>query len=198
MNPHARSMTSKRSCEGEIFLFWTHVIERYALKTCLLCYLFVAPADQSALSGQKTWTITGLQGQVNALAISPQDPNIAYASVATDGAIFKSTDGGGSWTRVFEGAQAGPLAVHPSNPNLVIACVYLPASGRQAIMKTADGGRTWTPIDDPSLSAQALNLSIQFHPADPNTIDIVGETAIYRSTDGGKEWTERSSPICDT
>ncbi len=88
--------------------------------------------------------------------------------------------------------------MHPSNPNLVIACVYLPASGRRAIMKTADGGRTWTPIDDPSFSAQGSYLSVQFHPADPNTIDAVGETVIYRSTDGGKEWTERSSPICDT
>ncbi len=60
-------------------------------------------------------------GRITAVVGVPGDPNLYYAGAASGG-VFKSTDGGATWTPVFQRqatASIGDVALAPSNPNLV-------------------------------------------------------------------------------
>jgi hypothetical protein len=64
-------------------------------------------------------TVAG--GRVTAVAGIPGDPNTYYVAGAAGG-VFKSTDGGQTWTAIFEHegtASIGALAVAPSNSNFL-------------------------------------------------------------------------------
>jgi photosystem II stability/assembly factor-like uncharacterized protein len=58
--------------------------------------------------GGKNWSRTGLQNEiVNALLINPQNPRVMYAGCGYSGyaevPVYKSTDGGETWTASFKG-----------------------------------------------------------------------------------------------
>jgi hypothetical protein len=62
-------------------------------------------------------------GTVDALAIDPQTPTTVYAGIS-GGGVFKSTDGGTSWTAINSGLThlaVSTLAVDPNNPTIVYA-----------------------------------------------------------------------------
>ena len=59
---------------------------------------------------------------VRALAIDPQTPSTLYAG--TGNGVFRSTDGGASWTAVNSGLTSlaiDTLAIDPQNPSTVFA-----------------------------------------------------------------------------
>ena len=67
------------------------------------------------------------------------DPSTIYAG--GDGVVFKSTDGGASWSALSSGIGAAfvnVLAVDSSNPARIYAGTY------GGVFKTVDGGASWT------------------------------------------------------
>jgi len=92
------------------------------------------------------WTNSGPEGgKVRALVADPMDPSTLYAG--TDlGGVFKSSDGGASWSAVSSGWAPGAtvfaLAVDPMTSGTVYA-----GTDRDGIFKSIDGGQTWTAID---------------------------------------------------
>ena len=106
--------------------------------------------------GGTTWTAinNGLAG--NALHIRDVWVTASFAVIATDGGIYKSTDGGANWAKLpFTAMSPGSVelpadhvVIDPTNGN-IYAAVYqadalgttYPASG---VWKSADGGATWT------------------------------------------------------
>jgi photosystem II stability/assembly factor-like uncharacterized protein len=109
------------------------------------------------------------------LKMDPRDPDVLYAafwerlrlphkflSGGPNGGIFKSTDGGESWTKLIDGLPSGDtgkigLAVYRSNPDILMAIIehgFQPARGDAAfddmtqlgtgIYRSEDGGATWT------------------------------------------------------
>ncbi len=91
------------------------------------------------------------------LAVAPSDTNtvyIAYEDEATDGLldIFKTTDGGQSWTRLTNPQDQDiyfnyswyclALAVHPTDPNMVFI-------GSVGIGYSLDGGQSWQVMQGP-------------------------------------------------
>ena len=96
------------------------------------------------------------------LALDPKDPKIIYASMwqyrrkpwafesgGPGSGLFKSTDGGITWTKLSEGSSRGlpagdlgriALAISPSNPKVVYANVEAKES---ALFRSDDGGETW-------------------------------------------------------
>jgi photosystem II stability/assembly factor-like uncharacterized protein len=76
------------------------------------------------------------------LAIDPTTPSTLYAGAA-NGPLFKSTNGGGSWTTVSTTLQ-GPVAIDPSNS----ANVYATGTNNGGLFKSTNGGSTWNPINN--------------------------------------------------
>ncbi len=114
--------------------------------------------------------------------------------------MFKSTDGGASWTRV---AEFGPtfttfttfiraLVIDPKTPSTVYmgysACLLPHCQPGSGVRKSGDGGITWGYA---GTGANIYNLAID--PASPSTLYATGRRqfalpAVYRTTNGGAMW----------
>jgi uncharacterized protein (TIGR03437 family) len=133
-------------------------------------------------------------GRVASLAIDPRDKNTVYAGAA-EGGIWKSTDGGTTWTPLTDDQQSlaiGSLAIDPANPDTIYA-----GTGEEnfaqdcysgtGILKSTDGGMTWTNYPGPF--AQHTVGGIAVHPKDGMTVLAASSIGLYRSTDAGQTWT---------
>lgn len=153
------------------------------------------------------------------LAIDPDDtsilyvgtgePNCGIGSVTYDGhGIYKSTDGGNSWTNVgLENCgSTGRIAVDPQNPDIIYAAMMgdlFQDSPDRGLYRSTDAGATWQQVLFVTDSTGAFDVAI--NPQDPNIVyattwervrryyrrDYTGYTSrIYRSTDGGTTWSQ--------
>jgi MBG domain (YGX type)/Carboxypeptidase regulatory-like domain len=87
-----------------------------------------------AMAGAPGWTSVGpapipngqtfgithaVSGRVTAIAVHPTNPDIAYVAAA-QGGVYRTLDGGATWTAIFDNAQTlsvGALAIAPSQPS---------------------------------------------------------------------------------
>ena len=104
---------------------------------------------------------------IGALALDPSNKSVVWAgtgepwtrnSVSVGDGIYKSTDGGETWTRMGLGGteRITKIVVDPSDSNTVYACAPGPLwsdSPNRGLYKTSDGGRTW------SIALAGANLS---------------------------------------
>ena len=105
--------------------------------------------ETAKLSGG-SWTSLGpgnVGGRTRSLVINPQNPNIMYAGAVTGG-VWKTTDGGNSWTALTDMLPVlniGALVMDPNDSNTLYAGTgeYYKAFPGQGIFKTSDGGATW-------------------------------------------------------
>ena len=68
-------------------------------------------------NGQTSPTSVAVSGRISAIAVDPTDPNIVYAGAA-QGGVWRSLDGGNTWTPIFDSAASlaiGALAIAPSD-----------------------------------------------------------------------------------
>ena len=97
---------------------------------------------------------------IGALAVAPGDPAIVWAgtgessirsNVSIGNGVWKSTDGGDSWTHAgLEGTgRVGRIIVHPRNPDVVYVAAlghaYAPSRER-GVYRTTDGGASWEQV----------------------------------------------------
>ncbi len=113
-------------------------------------------------------------------------------SYGEGGGIFKSTDGGTTWTQMdkgipTEGQGRIGLAVTRTNPKRIYAIVDAKAGG---LFRSDDAGATWTLISD---QKRIWGRGWYFCKvvADPKNPDVVyvSNTSVYKSIDAGKTWT---------
>ena len=140
-------------------------------------------------------------GRVTAVAGIPGDPNVYYVGTAAGG-IFKTEDGGISWTALFQHqavSSVGAMALAPSNPNLVWvgtgeANIRNDIVTGRGVYFSPDGGRNWQFM---GLADAGQISSIVVSPANPNVVfvGVLGhawgpnnERGVFRTTDGGKTW----------
>ncbi|MCX6020780.1 MAG: YCF48-related protein [Chloroflexi bacterium] len=93
--------------------------------------------------GGKTWTpaVSGLERrQVMTLAVDPKADQTVYAG--TDAGLFKSTNGGISWTKLpYPGAAVFALALSPAQSQRILAISVSNQQGQ--VYRSDDGGQTW-------------------------------------------------------
>ena len=136
-------------------------------------------------------------------------------SVSVGDGIYKSTDGGESWTNMGlpESERVTTVLVHPRDGNTVYACVpgkLWSDSAERGLYKTSDGGKTWAQV------LKGANLStgcasVAFDPANPERLlatlwdfrrkgwsfrsggdgpEAFSGSGLYESVDGGSHWAE--------
>jgi photosystem II stability/assembly factor-like uncharacterized protein len=141
--------------------------------------------------------------------IDPSNSEIVYATLwearegpwengawnGPGGGIFKSTDGGQTFTQLTGGLPKKMIQAHiaiaESNPNRLIASVASKPNS-VGLYRSDDAGATWTQITTDPRPAGRIgggDLSVpRFNPKDENMV-IVTSTVTWKSTDGGKTWT---------
>jgi photosystem II stability/assembly factor-like uncharacterized protein len=170
--------------------------------------------------GGKTWKKTLFVNDstgARVLAINPANPNELYAGMyrgfrkgwdiisggpATEGGIFKSVDGGDTWTRLTNGLPAALIGkididVARTNPRIVYAMVEAPGA-EGGLYKSDDGGASWKLVNNSSgIRARPFYFHyVDINPKDENDL-WVGAVQQYRSTDGGKTFQTVSTPHAD-
>lgn len=130
-----------------------------------------------SIDGGLTWkpTNTGIGGRggfsgdavpVSCLAIDPSNPETLWAGTQTGSALYRSDDGGQTWTKRDKGVVEGPgltfrgITVHPRDPGLVYAAAEVSSTiwagysittfpfdhTMGVVYKTTDGGDNWTAV----------------------------------------------------
>jgi len=142
--------------------------------------------------------------RMQALAIDPQHPQVLYAATAAGvnpGVVYKTVDGGNSWSMVDSSPSAlvEQFAVDARNPSTVYS-VWNDSETR----KTLDGGATWNRVPFPGTAISSLALDPQvsgslwaYSVMTFGGIPFGGGGSppfIYHSTNGGADWVKLSSP----
>ena len=180
------------------------------------------PNDQRGIfrskDGGKTWEKVFSRGNKAGaidLILDPSNPNILYAgfwevyrkpwtleSGGPGGGIFKSTDGGDTWTELTRnnGLPKGTvgkigIAVSPANSDRIWAIVEAEDGG---VFRSDNGGTTWTRVNEERRLRQRAWYYTRIY-ADPKNADTVYvlNTGFYRSNDGGRTFTGIGVPHGD-
>jgi len=172
---------------------------------------------------------SGLGGmRIGALAVHPTNGQVILAAAVKvfnlDSGIYRSADGGATWTLVLNGPAGTGVVFDPGNGNTAYAALGntggSPANGNSnGVYKSTDAGLTWSKLDAngtvlpncttlatcnagriviaiaPS-SPQTLFASIQQTPFSTGTLQ-----GLYKTTDGGSTWAKLAvvdycSPQC--
>lgn len=120
---------------------------------------------------------------VHNMAMDPNNSQTIYAATGVRcGSVWKTIDGGASWTRGV-GLPCDPIAVlvDPSNTNILYT------GNDISLDKSVDGGLTWTAIGQPASRNGGMAID-SFH---PNTLyNAASDNFEYRSDDGGQIWAQ--------
>lgn len=131
--------------------------------------------------GGKTWTELALPYGVASLRLGEQ----AWVAVGNSGAVYVSTDTGGTWNAVYTGTSANLAAVAFSDAKNVWA-----VGSDSTLLKSEDAGAKWTVIKLPG--AYSTFRDIKF--ANAKVGWIVGDNGMILATqDGGKTWRPQAS-----
>lgn len=157
-----------------------------------------APPALKALKYRSIGPAAG--GRVSRACGVPGDPNVYYAATASGG-VWKSVDGGLTWTSIFDDqpvSSIGSIAVAPSDPNVIYvgsgeANIRGNVAAGNGIYKSTDAGKTWTHV----WKQEGQIGTMVVHPANPDIAyaAVLGhafgpnpERGVYRTTDGGRTW----------
>jgi len=152
------------------------------------------------------------------VAFFQKNPNIIWVgtgeeccrnSIAWGDGIYKSTDGGKTFTRMgLEDTHTiARIITHPTNPDIVYAAATGHTwgySGDRGLFKTTNGGRTWQKLTNglPN-DGKTGAIDLVMHPTNPDILyvgfwqrlrqpwrfDSGGpNSGIFKTTDGGKTW----------
>ncbi|GMV27327.1 MAG: hypothetical protein AMXMBFR58_33580 [Phycisphaerae bacterium] len=167
--------------------------------------------------GGKSFKNVGLpeSEHIGMIRVDPRDSDVVYVAAmgplwrdGGDRGLYKTTDGGATWTRVLHiSDQTGINEVHldPRDPDTLYATAYqrrrhvwtlINGGPEGGIHKSTDGGKTWRAINSglPGGDKGRIGMAIS---ANPDTLYAIVEAqnnsgGIYRSTDRGETWERRN------
>ncbi len=142
-----------------------------------------------------------MSGRLPALDVVESNPDVMYAGGAAGG-VWKSVNGGLTWTPVFDDqpvASIGVITVNQANPDVVWVGTgegnpRNSVSIGDGVYKSLDGGKTWTHL---GLEKTEHIPRLVLHPTDPNVAWVAAlgqawgenpERGVFKTTDGGKTW----------
>jgi hypothetical protein len=138
-----------------------------------------------SLDGGRSWrdSNSGLPAgtaglYVTALALDPKSPETIYAGTAAG--LFKSSDGGASWSGTGLMPQVAALAIDAQNSSTVYAVTA------NRLFQSTDGGANWRTL----FSSSPANVSsVVIHPQNSRILYAGTDSGVAQSIDGGANWT---------
>ncbi len=159
----------------------------------------------------KSWEnrSNGLPQSINRISVqmAPSNPEIVYClfEEGEEAGIFKSTNKGLSWQRVYRGNSSffngqgwynNYIAVNPTNPNIVIA-------GGIYLWMTSDGGKSYSSWKNITNGYQGGNVHVDQHcgafsTINPNELWIGNDGGMYLSKNGGNSFLDINNGLAIT
>jgi len=181
-----------------------------------------------SVDGGDNWTNMGLgeSERIAKILIDPSDPNTVYACVpgklwsdSEDRGVYKTTNGGKSWTKVLKGPNASTgcsmITMDAKSPKTLFAGMWdfrrkgwtfrsggdgETAPSGSGLFKSVDGGATWSDLNASSANGLPAKpwgrIAVTVAPSNSNVVyafieAVPPKNALYRSADGGKTWEMR-------
>ncbi|MCC7387874.1 MAG: hypothetical protein IT431_03810 [Phycisphaerales bacterium] len=163
----------------------------------------------------------GYSGRVSAIGCSATNANLYYIGGA-DGGVWKTTDGGVTWTALTDRmptTATGAIAVDPTNDQIVYAGTGEANYANHSryglgVFKTTDGGATWAHLAEATFGGRTFSKLV-IDPQNPGTLyaavaraggfpalaaakghpGATGPVGAFKSTDGGVTWTHLTTGI---
>ena len=192
------------------------------LFAAVLGHPYGANAERGILrseDGGKTWKKVLYKGDSvggETVVLDPKNPQVVYASLwdarlgpwedknsyeGTGGGLFKSTNGGETWTQLSNGLPKNlvqiNIAIAASNPQRLFATMSTTEESEYAsdkglgVYRSDDAGESWRRITNDSRPAMKIGGGdLPVIVVDPTNEDVVYSTSLVtvRSDDGGKTW----------
>jgi photosystem II stability/assembly factor-like uncharacterized protein len=178
-----------------------------------------------SVDGGENWTNMGLREseRISKILVNPTQTNTVYVcapgklwSDSDERGLYKTTDGGKTWTKILKGANASTgcsmITMDRQNPQTIYAGMWdfrrkgwtfrsggdgPTAFSGSGLFKSTDGGASWTELTDKSVNGLPSKpwgrVAVAAAPSKPSTVYAFIEAEIpkdglYRSDDGGKTW----------
>jgi photosystem II stability/assembly factor-like uncharacterized protein len=178
-----------------------------------------------SVDGGENWTNLGLRTSehIAKIVIDPTETNTVYVCVpgrlwsdSDDRGVYKTTDGGKSWTNILKGSNASTgcslLSMDPAHPKTLYAGMWdfrrrgwtfrsggegPTAPSGSGLFKSSDGGATWTDLQAPGTAGLPTKpwgrVAVAVAPSKPDVVYAFIEAeppknGLYRSDDGGRTW----------
>ncbi len=160
-------------------------------------------------------------GRVSAVACSPTDPD-RYFIGGADGGVWKTTNGGQSWTPLtahMPCSAIGAIAIDPTNHDVVYAGTGEANFANHSryglgVYKTIDGGANWTHLAESTFAGRCFSR-IVIDPQNTQTLyaavtiaggfpslaaakmhpQRLGPLGVFKSIDGGVSWSQLTNGL---
>ena len=165
--------------------------------------------------GGRTWKNMGLKQSehIGRIVIDPRDSKVIFVAAqgplwaeGGDRGLFKSTDGGETWTKLLSGekyAGVNDVSLDPRNPDVMVASTwqrhrqvwgYLAGGPESALHRSTDGGKTWKKLSGVPEGEGRIGLARSS--SHPDIVYALVEASnnrggVYRSSDNGVSWERR-------
>ncbi len=172
-----------------------------------------------SVDGGKSFTNMGLKNteHIGKIVVHPTNENIiwvaAYGPLWSSGGergVYKTTDGGATWTRtlfVSEHTGISEIAIDPNNPDILYAAAhqrrrheytYIGGGPESGLYKSTDGGATWKEINSGLPKGDMGRVGLAVSPADANVVYAIAEArynkgGVFRSSNKGETWSKQGS-----
>ena len=171
--------------------------------------------------GGQNWIHKGLKASehISRIVVHPEDSNVVWVaaqgplwSKGGERGVYKTTDGGESWTRTLgDDAWVGAteIAIDPRDPDRLYAATwqrhrtvanYMGGGPGTGLHRSVDGGETWERLTEGLPESRMGKIGLAISPQQPDVLYAAIELdrrkgGVYRSTDRGSTWTKMSEAV---